>query len=281
MDTIRKDLVELVDKMPAFPQSVHRVIELTSDINSDARALVKVIEHDPVLITKILKMVNSPYFGLADKITSVNHAIVYVGINTIKNLALSTATLGVLPRTNKAGFDMDAFLLHSLSTATIARIIARRLKVSERDAFDFFLSGLLHDFGKIVFAHFRPDEFKLVLQMAKEKEMPLYEAEQTVFDADHTQIGSLLGERWNLPVQLTSCIKSHHLHDSKESMMIDAVSAADQISKELKIGFGGENLVDKLPDAITKNLGADVQAVITSLGDIAAETEKALVFIQK
>ncbi len=281
MDTIRKDLIQSVEKMPAFPQSVHRVIELTSDINSDPRDLVKVIEHDPVLITKILKMVNSPYFGLAEKITSVNHAVVYIGINTVKNLALSTATLGVLPRTNNAGFDMDAFLLHSLSTATIARLFARRLKIQERDAFDFFLSGLLHDFGKVVFAHFLPNDFKQVLQIVKEEGLPLYEAEQRIFMTDHAQIGSLLGEKWNLPTHLITCIKDHHHHDRKESLIIDVVSAADQISKELKIGFGGENRIETIPDAIMDRFGANLQAVIDSLGDINAETEKALVFIQK
>jgi len=281
MDTIRKDLLKIVEKMPAFSRSVHRVIELTSDINSDPRDLVEVIEHDPILIMKILKLVNSPYFGLDQKITSVNHAVVYVGINTVKNLALSTATLGVLPRTNNAGFDMDAFLLHSLSTAIIARIFARRLKIQEREAFDFFLSGLLHDFGKIVFAHFMPNDFKQALQMAKEEGLPLYEAEQKIFTADHTQIGSLLGEKWNLPTHLIACIKNHHCLDRKESLITDTLFAADQISKELKIGFGGENMIEKLPDGILERFGANTQAVINALGDINAETEKALIFIRK
>ncbi len=97
MGEIRKDLLEIVEKMPVFPRSVHRVIELTSDINSDPRDLVEVIEHDPILIMKVIKLVNSSYFGLAQKITYVNHAVVYIGINTVKNLALSAATLGVLP----------------------------------------------------------------------------------------------------------------------------------------------------------------------------------------
>jgi HD-like signal output (HDOD) protein len=281
MDTARKDLLEMVEKMPAFPGSVHRIIQLTSDINSAPRDLVEVIEHDPILIMKILKLVNSPYFGLADKITSVNHAVVYIGINTIKNLALSTAMLGVLPRTNNAGFEMDAFLLHSLSTAVIARIFARKLKIPEKEAFDFFLSGLLHDFGKIVFAHFMPNDFKQVLQMAKEEGLPLYKAEQKIFTADHTEIGSLLGEKWNLPAHLIACIKYHHCPDREESLITDTLFAADQISKALKIGFGGETRIEKLPDGILERFGDNMQIVIDSLGDINAETEKALIFIQK
>src|ERR1035437_1151040 len=113
MNEIRKDLPAMVEKMPAFTQNVLRVIELTSDINSDPKDLVEVIQCDPILMMRILKLVNSPYFGLAQKISSINHAVVYIGINTVKNLALSTAIIGVLPRTNAAGFDMDGFLRHS------------------------------------------------------------------------------------------------------------------------------------------------------------------------
>jgi HD-like signal output (HDOD) protein len=280
METVREDLLEIVEKMPAFPRSVHRIIELTSDINSDPRDLVDVIEHDPILVMKILKLVNSPYFGLAQKITSINHAVVYIGINTVKNLALSTATLGVLPRANNAGFDMDAFLLHSLSTAIIARIFARKLKTQEREGFDFFLSGLIHDIGKIVFAHFMPHDFKQALHLAKKEGLPLYEAEQEIFTADHTQIGSFLGEKWNLPTHFITCIRNHHCHDREESLIIDAVSAADQISKELKIGFGGENRIETLPYGILERFGTNVQGVIHSLGNINVEIKKASIFIE-
>lgn len=281
MELIRKELFEMVEKMPAFPQSVHRVIQLTSDINSDPRALVEVIEHDPILIVKILKLVNSPYFGLAQEITSVNHAVVYIGINTVKNLALSTATLGVLPRTNRAGFDIDAFLLHSLSTAIISRIFARELGVPEREGFDFFLAGLLHDFGKIVFAHFMPNDFRRALQIAAEEGLPLCEAEQRIFAADHAQIGSLLAEKWKLPDRLTACIRDHHATDREESPFIDAVFAANQIGKELEIGFGGEKRTERLPDGILKRFGPDLNEVIRSLGDIQAEMDKAMIFIKK
>jgi HD-like signal output (HDOD) protein len=268
MNEIRKDLPEMVEKMPAFSQSVHRVIELTSDINSEPKALVEVIQHDPILMMRILKLVNSPYFGLARKISSINHAIVYIGINTVKNLALSTAVIGVLPRTNAAGFDMDGFLRHSLSTAIVARIIARKSGVQERDIFDFFLSGLLHDFGKIVFAHFLPHEFKKALILAKDGAIHLYEAEQKVFAADHTHIGSLLGEKWHLPPHLVASLREHHGHNGESSLMIDAVSAANQISKELKIGYSGENIIEELPQSIADLFGDGREGIIGSLGDV-------------
>lgn len=281
MTVIRKDLFEIVEKMPAFPQSVHRVLELTSDIDSDPKILVEVIQHDPILVMKILRLVNSPYFGLAQKMTSINHAVVYIGINTVKNVALSAATLGVLPRTNSAGFDMDAFLMHSLSTAIIARILGRKLHVPEREVFDYFLSGLLHDFGKIVFAHFMPQEFEKALVMARDSGMPLYEAETEVLTADHTQIGARLGEKWHLPAHIVACLRNHHSNEVEHALIEEAVIAADQISKELNIGYAGESRIEAVPAGIRERLGADTKEIIGSLGDMNSEMERALIFIQQ
>ena len=270
----------MVDRMPAFPRSVHRVMELASDINSDPKELVEVIEHDPVLILKILKVVNSSYFSLAQKITSVNHAVVYIGLNTVKNLALSTATIGVLPNKNKAGFDMDAFLLHSLATATIARLFAGELGVPAKESFDYFVSGLLHDFGKAVFAHFTPHEFQMALTMAKERQIPLYVAENEIFDIDHALIGSLLGEKWQLPSNLVESLKGHHCLEGDRLLLTSVVAAANQVSKWLQIGDGGNPVLEKIPHGIAEHFGEDIGAIVERLGGVRDEIEKAKVFMQ-
>jgi HD-like signal output (HDOD) protein len=281
MDIHRQDIAGMVERMPPFPRSAHRVIELTSDINANPKELVEVIEHDPVLLLKLLRMVNSPYFGLSQKITSVNHAVLYIGINTVKNLALSAAAIGALPKTNEAGFDLNAFLTHSLATGTISRLFAKKMKVAEKDTFDYFLSGLLHDFGKIVFAHFMPQEFKKALLLAGEKKMPLYEAENEIFRIDHAQVGSLLGEKWQLPPNLIESLKGHHIQDNESglSRITLIVSAADQITKELNIGNSGSNIIEKLPDEVVTAFGSDTTAIVGSLGDVQAEVEKAMTFI--
>ena len=126
--------------------------------------VVSVIEHDPVLTGKVLKVVNSAYFGLSRQLVSIKHAVVFVGINTIKHLALSIAAIGSLPRRNQAGFDIDDYLRHSLTTGTIARYIARRSNPSVRDIEDYFLAGLIHDIGKVVLALYVPDEYSVVLR---------------------------------------------------------------------------------------------------------------------
>ncbi|HEX8949753.1 MAG TPA: HDOD domain-containing protein [Dissulfurispiraceae bacterium] len=278
MEEKKNDFVAMVDRMPAFPRSVHRVLELASDIDCDPKELVEVISHDPVLILKILKLVNSAYFGLVQKITSVNHAVVYLGFNTVKNLALSTAAIGMLPRRNEAGFNMDAFLLHSLSTAIIARLFAKKMNISEKESFDYFLSGLLHDFGKVVFAHFMPHEFQRALQRAKEKEAHLYEAENEMLGINHTEVGSLLGEKWRLPANIVEALRGHHTRDGG-LLLTEVVFASNQISKALKIGDSGEHIVEELPGKITGTFGTAIEGIVDSLGDVKAELEKAMVFV--
>ena len=275
----RQEIADMVEKMPAFPRSVHRVLDLASDINSDPKELVEIIEHDPVMILKILKLVNSAYFGLSQKITSVNHAVVYIGLNTVKNLALSTAAIGALPKRNEAGFDMDAFLLHSLSTASIAKLFNKKMNIQSKESFDYFLSGLLHDFGKVVFAYFMPVEFQKALLIAKEKEISLFEAESEIFSINHTEVGSLLAERWQLPSNLIEALRSHHCLEGDRLLVTDVVSAANRISKELRIGHSGNNLVEKLPEEITGRFGTDIDGIVGALGNVKAEIDKAMIFI--
>ncbi len=273
---MRKDLLTIVEKMPAFPKSVQRIMDLTSDINCPPRLVVDVIEHDPVLMMRILKLVNSSFFGLSQPITSVGHAVVYVGVNTVKNMALSTAALGVLPRKNTAGFDIDDFLLHSLSTANISKILAKKLKIPEQESSDFFLCGLLHDFGKIVFTTFLPEEYQKTLLIAKEQGLPLYDAELLVLETDHAQIGSALAEKWRIPSPVVECIKNHHCRNYRQ-LLTDAVLAANQLSKKIGIGYSGDNIVQELPDKIYELLGTyGIENVASSLGDVNATLDRSL-----
>src|ERR1700757_3609351 len=103
-----------VERMPAFPKSVQRILELTRDINCEPKDLVAVIQTDPVIAIKVLKVVNSSYYSLPSKITSINQSVVYLGLNTVKNLALNFSVMGMLPQQNASRFDVQQYLMHSL-----------------------------------------------------------------------------------------------------------------------------------------------------------------------
>ena len=270
--------------MPAFPKSVSKVIELSSDINCNHKDLVKVIEHDPVMTLKVLKLVNSAYFGLSSEIASIKHAVVYVGLNTVKNLALSIASIGVLPLENEAGLNMEQFLYHSLSTAALTRLLSKQMGVPDKEASDYFVTGLLHDFGKIVFAQFMPKEFKQVLHKEKWESMLMVDAEKEVIGADHTQVGVLLAEKWRLPPRLLEGINSHHStkYNDKESnnLLINAVFIANKLSKELEDNGEIESFSKGLIKDIISRFGVNLNKCIASPKELREEVEKSLQFIR-
>lgn len=159
MSEVSEKLEKMVDKMPAFPSSVSQILELTSDINSSPKELISVIEHDPVLTLKILKLVNSAYFGLSREVTSIKKSVVYIGLNSVKNISISIAAIGVLPKKSLSGFSMVDFLLHSLTTAAVARLLGKSKGVSETQLGDYFVTSLLHDIGQLALSQFFPKQF--------------------------------------------------------------------------------------------------------------------------
>jgi len=277
-DDLQTKLEHMVENMPAFPNSVHRILELAADINCAPRDVVGIIEHDPVMTVKVLKLVNSVYYSLPRQITSIGHAVVYVGLNTVKNLALSIATIGMLPQKNMAGFDMNDFLLHSLATAVISRKLSQRVTRDGLDATDFFVAGLLHDFGKVVFAQFLPAEFKRALTKARTCGEPLHEAEAEVIGTDHSFTGSMLGEKWLLHEDLISSMREHHHAENSGNALRDCVYAANQLSKQMQIGGAGSQLVEAFPEPVANRFGMGFDDLAASMGDISMELEEVSAF---
>jgi len=275
---LERKLTLAVEKMPAFPKSVQKILELTRNLNCEPKHLVQVIEKDPVMTVKILRVLNSAYYNLPNKITSVNHSVVFLGFNTIKNLALSIASVGILPKQNAAGFDMQRYLLHSLTTAGIAKSLGGRL--TDTDPMDCYIAGLLHDFGKVVFVQFMADEFNRAMQRSREENIPLHVAENEVIGVDHTVVGSMLAEKWQFPETLADCIRNHHSGEDGNGGIWASVYAANQISKKMSLGDGGDPCIEDLPPAVCSRLGGDLEKIMASAGDLAKIAEEAQLFSQ-
>lgn len=273
---LSQKLAAAVDRMPAFPRSVQQILQLTRDVNCAPKDLVRVIDHDPVFTVKILRVVNSAYYSLPKQITSINHAVVYMGFNSLKNLALSIAAIGMLPKENVAGFDAQEYLLHSLTTANIAKMLAPR--VGNVDPTDCFIAGLLHDFGKVVFAQYMPKEFREALMMSEWSQTSLHLALREIIGTDHAVVGAMLVEKWRFAAPLVETIRHQFGDDLLDTEMIACVFAANQISKKLKFGSGGNPKIEELPPAIAKRLGGNLDEVIASLGDLDPMYEEAKAF---
>lgn len=269
-------LTAAVDSMPAFPKSVHKILTLTRDIACAPKDLVQVIDKDPVVTVKVLRVVNSAYYGLVKQITSIDQAVVFLGFNAIKNLALSIAAIGMLPESPMAGFDGQRYLLHSLTCASLARQLAHRLPGA--DPQDCFIAGLLHDFGKVVVAQFMPAEFRRAMELSLWKEVSLHVALQEVVGVDHAAIGAMLAQKWHFADELVQTIACQHQPELYDTDMMACVFAANQLSKQLGFDFGGSLLVPALVPSVAQRLGGQLPDIMDSLGDISPLIEEARVF---
>lgn len=281
-DIQKQELIAFVEKMPAFPKSVQKVVQLTSDLNSSTKEIIQVIESDPIMTVKILKVINSAFYGLPKKTSSIQHAVIHMGLNTIKNLALTVAAIGVLNPKNKADFNTQSFLLHSLTTASICRILAERLAVPALEHSDYFVAGLLHDFGKIIFAEFYPHKFKQALEKSAKQNIALHIAEVEFIGLNHAQAGKLLAEKWQFDLALINAIDHHHDNYkmcNNDDILKDCVFVANQISKKMQFGFAGDPVIEEFPDKIISRFGLSLDDLINTIPDLAAVESEAIGFI--
>ncbi|MBS3935116.1 MAG: HDOD domain-containing protein [Sulfuritalea sp.] len=276
---LERRLTAAVDRMPAFPKSVQTILEMTRSANCLPKNLVGVIEKDPVMTLKILRVVNSAYYGLPNKIGSVGQSVVYLGINTIKNLALSFAAVGILPRFGTAGFDVQRYLLHSLTVGSVARLLSEKYARAEADPADCYVAGLLHDFGKVVFAQFMSAEFVLALSIAAQTQKALHVAETEVIGVDHACVGALLARKWQFGESLVDCIRDHHALDLEPTPMLDCLRMADAICRKHAFGDSGNPWREEEPAHLPLRFGG-MEAVVAALGDLSKHVEDARAFAQ-
>ena len=275
-------LAKMVERIPPFPQSVNRILEITASMDCPPKEIVAVIEHDPILTMKLLKLVNSSYFGLSNEVTSIKQTVVYVGINTIKNVAISLATLAALPKTTCAGLDAQQIWRHSLQVGVIARLLARYKKVPSSQSAGYFVAGLLHDIGKLVLAEFLADDYAAMLttQDVAELALPLYMREQKRFGVDHAEVGGLIAAKWQFPVDLVASIRLHHHSElPAENPLALSIAFANVLSHYLE----RRALDAKVPlpelSGVLKTWVGDVESALKSLTDLDDELQKAQAFL--
>ncbi|MFN3884741.1 MAG: HDOD domain-containing protein [Rhodocyclaceae bacterium] len=277
---LERRLTAAVDRMPAFPKSVQTILVMTRDSSCLPKQLVGVIEKDPVMTVRILRVINSAYYALPNKIGSVGHAVVYLGINTVKNLALACAAIGVLPRFHTDSFDSEQYLLHSLAVASLARLLSEKYARSEADSSDCYVAGLLHDFGKVVFAHTMASEFALALSVAARDGKPLHVAEVETIGVDHAFVGALLARKWQFGEALVECIRDHHAAEAAPHAMLDCLRMADAICRKQGFGAAGNPWREEELAQLPARFGNDPDVIVAGLGDLNGLLAEAQAFAQ-
>lgn len=220
-DRQRRNIERFIQKMPSLSTTVGKVMEICSRTDASPNELNKVISLDPVLTGQVLKLINSAYYSLVNKVTSLTRAITMLGMNTVKNMALSTAIIRTVGSTKKSkALPTTKFWAHSIGAGVSAKLLGevRDIPVMERE--ELFLAGLLHDLGKVPFG----DEYIEVLNIARFEQAPLHDVERDIMGIDHQEVGAMIAEKWKLNQAITECICSHHMLDERSGEMNLAVA---------------------------------------------------------
>jgi putative nucleotidyltransferase with HDIG domain len=270
-----------VDKMPSLSTTVSKVLEICSRPDTVPNDLNRVIALDPVLAGQVLKLINSAYYSLMNKVTSLTRAIIMLGLNTVKNLALSTAIIRSVSQAKKSrALPIRAFWAHSIAVGVMAKLLAagRGLSLAERE--EYFVAGLLHDLGKIPIG----DEYTEVLARVETAQNPLVTVEQQVLGLDHEEVGAMIATKWKLNAVLTDAICHHHapeLAAAAHRDLVATVALADFYVCLFDIGDAGNRYPD--PSRLESLLAQCLLAwddLVDLAASVEAEIRKAEIFLQ-
>ena len=204
-----EDILKRVQVIPPLPTSAMRVIALTKNPLTSAKALETVIEQDPALVVSILRQANSAYYGYARRISSLQEAIVILGIQVIQGLVISAAVAPLL-KSKLLGYEIEQEGLwkHSLLTAMAAKRLCQHRKLPYGDV--AFTAGLLHDIGKLIISVYVQQVGDHLLRKVTETKLSYVVLEKTVIGFDHAKVGGFLAKSWDLPNDLAAAISCHH-----------------------------------------------------------------------
>jgi putative nucleotidyltransferase with HDIG domain len=235
-------------------------------------------------VGKVLRLVNSAYYGLQNKVTSLVTAIIMLGINTIKNLALSTAVLGRMGKGSKfKTLNVDGFWRHSIGVGVASKLIAEKIGVPKNLQEEFFIGGLLHDVGKIPLNEVFADDYLKVIHAADFKKTELVSMEQEMLGINHSEVGKMIATKWNLTEETYNCILHHHdpnMESEKTFKLVASVYIANIYCNLHQIGFSGNRHPKKIEDYIISSVGVTEEFLDALFETISAEIEKASIFLQ-
>jgi HD-like signal output (HDOD) protein/CheY-like chemotaxis protein len=230
-DPAIRTLVGRLDHLPSAPHTYFELTRAAQNPDAGVSDFTVIVEQDPAMSVKVLQLVNSAYFGLAQRVSSVQQAVMRLGVELLKALALSVHAFSALKIPPVKGFSIDSLQQHSISTARLGQAIAGDKIIGA----EVFASAVVHDVGKLVLAMCMPEQFAQVLAEQARTQKTFYEVEQELLSLTHAEVGAYLLGYWGLPLQIVETIAFHHMpgevpQDSIRTLA--AVHIADALADE-------------------------------------------------
>ena len=247
--------VEKVSNLPTLPGIVTRIAEMVDSPETTGRQLGREIAKDQVISAKVLKLVNSGFYGFSEPISTIQHAVTLLGFNTVKSLVLSSTVLDLMKDS------LPGLWEHSLACARTCSIIAGHIELDEQE--EISTAGLLHDLGKVILRQTMEREFRRIATYVDRADMLFYQAEEKVLGVNHGEMGGWLLEKWALPPKLVEPIIDHHdfrpNRDYAENTAI--LHLADILCRAQAFGSGGDRKIPRLAPNVLETLKLTIDDV--------------------
>ena len=275
------EIIRKVTTIATLPEVTTRIIKTVEDPKSSAQQLHKIVSHDPALVTRILKVVNSAFYGLPGQIGSIDRAIVLLGLNGIKNIAVA-ASLGQLFRGASLceGYSAKDLWTHCVAVGVAARDLAKNMRLDLPD--EAFLAGMIHDVGILLELQVFPEKLHDVCDTVAKNGRDFCATEQQIMGVDHQQLGQALAEQWKFPRACQLVAGYHHNPDQladQSRFLVNLVYAADTMVCAAKYGFPLTASNQQLDAARLSDLQLDaaaIEATKAKLADLVAEASSLL-----
>jgi len=239
---VKKMIANKEIKLPEMPSTAFELNEIVEDPTASVHSIAEVVNRSPSLATLLLRIVNSSFYGFPSKINDISRAVTIIGTREITGLALGLSIVKAFKDIPEEILDMRSFLRHSIACGIISRILAANKNIPQTE--QMFVSGLLHDIGRLIIYQYFPDQAKTLLSMSATSDKLLYQQENSILGGNHTLIGKYLLKTWNLPLELENNIFFHHnpsaAHDPIQAAI---VHLADIMVNALCLGSSGERFV--------------------------------------
>jgi len=246
--------------LPTIPVVLNQIMHLTISEDTSIADLTRVLNQDQALTTRILRVANSAFYGLRDKVTTIERAVVILGFDMVRSLAVGASFIHYFSTTNRCeGFELNSFWAHTIAVGVFSEMLAKKWKTI--DPGDAFTAGILHDIGKLVMLIYFEEEFKQVLKKVADEKLDFFEAEMSELGVSHAFVASLLLRHWNIPEVLVSAIENHHqlLLPENELPLAACVNFADFAARYIQIGSSGSSFFNPPSLELLKRTGHTVK----------------------
>ncbi|MFP4686588.1 MAG: HDOD domain-containing protein [bacterium] len=275
-----KKLVDQIQDLPALPSVVPRLLTMVESSDTTAADLNAVITQDPALTAKVLKLVNSAFYGFSRRITTVTEAVVILGFNAIKSLALSASVFEVFKGAGTDDFDRHGIWEHSVGTGLAAETTARWIRYPNPET--AMVAGILHNIGKIVLDIYFHQELEKILEYVRKKECTMLEAEEEIVGVSHPQIGGWLAQKWNLPSSISNAIIYYRspLQAPDDDRLVYLVHVGDVLARTKNIGWTGDKQPPVFQQRVWDRLELQEDDIKVLLDQLEKNLKKAEAFMQ-